>query len=237
MTEVTIRQFVWTLLSLFTLSFWINLSILIEWSTLVENNDAENLNRCNQQKNLCRYRYPIIRGPRDYSITAGPDWNTTAVGDDADSSVSCSCYFFGNIKWLLLSPHRFGRCRCDVECGRYGDCCADATDVYDIESRSSLTSHWTCLPMTTERDRYRSDQNVSFCYVPFTSTTAHLFRSYLFTLASFFFGGGEGTGRFHSSFPFRFSYSGPYKQTFVGAFCVNVREESRLPTISDSVSE
>jgi hypothetical protein len=102
MAEVTIRQFVWTMLSLFTLSFWINLSILIEWSTLVENNDAENVNRCNhQQKNLCRYRYPIIRGPRDFSITAGPDWNTTAVGDDADSSVSRSCYFSGNIKSLL----------------------------------------------------------------------------------------------------------------------------------------
>jgi hypothetical protein len=99
MAEVTIRQFVWTMLSLFTLSFWINLSILIEWSTLVENNDAENVNRCNhQQKNLCRYRYPIIQGPRDFSITAGPDWNTTAVGDDADSSVSRSCYFSGNIK-------------------------------------------------------------------------------------------------------------------------------------------
>jgi hypothetical protein len=87
MTEVTIRRLVWTMLSLFTLSFWINLSILIEWSTLVENNDAD-VNRCIQPKYLCRYRYPIVREPKDHSITAGPDWNTTAVGEDADSSVS-----------------------------------------------------------------------------------------------------------------------------------------------------
>lgn len=108
--------------------------------------------------------------------------------------ISFMLFLWQHINRSFLSPHRFGRCRCDVECGRYGDCCADAVDVYDIESRSSLTSQWTCLPMRTERDRYRSDQNVSFCYVPFTSTTAHLFRSYLFTLASFFWGGGGREG-------------------------------------------
>ena len=85
--QVTIRRLVRTILLLLTLSFWINLFILIEWSKLVENNNAD-VNRCNQ-KNLCRYRYPITREPKDYSsITAGPGWNTTAVGDDADSSVS-----------------------------------------------------------------------------------------------------------------------------------------------------
>ena len=88
MTEVTIRRLVWTMLSLFTLSFWINLSILIEWATLVDNNHVDVNSRCKQQTNLCRYRYPIIRGPKDYlDITAGPDWNTTAVGDDNDSLV------------------------------------------------------------------------------------------------------------------------------------------------------
>ena len=74
-----------------------------------------------------------------------------------------------NIKSFFCGFHlrRIGRCRCDVECGRYGDCCEDAAGVYDIEARSSLTSsQWTCLPLTTESDRrYRSDQNVSF-HVP-----------------------------------------------------------------------
>jgi hypothetical protein len=96
--------------------------------------------------------------------------------------------------------------------------------------------------MRTERDRYRSDQNVSFCYVPFTSITAHLFRSYLFTLAPFFLGGGGREGErervvFILPFPFGSLIQADVNKLFVEAFCVNVREESRLPTISDPVSE
>ena len=135
-----------------------------------------------------------------------------------------------NIKSFFCGFHlrRIGRCRCDVECGRYGDCCADAAGVYDIEARSSLTSsQWTCLPLTTESDRrYRSDQNVSF------RVHHHLFLFiYLFTLTR----GGKGVVFI---LPFRFSCtSGRCKQTFVDAiFCVNFFEESWLLALSDPVS-
>lgn len=87
---VLIRQLVWIILSLFTLSFWMNVSMLIEWSSLADNIGVE-VNRCDQQLNFCRYRYPLLLDPTDRSadgLLDGPDWNTTAVGDDSDSSVS-----------------------------------------------------------------------------------------------------------------------------------------------------
>lgn len=237
MTEVTIRQLVWTMLSLFTLSFWINLSILIEWATLmVENNNAD-VNRCSQQKDLCRHRYPIIGAiTKDYSITAaGPDWNTTAVGDDANSSVSRFSYTVPviiNIKTKLNSPQiwemplwRRMRTLRRLLCGRGGRVRYWGQKWSDIS-----------MDMFTDDDGEGSLQiwpECKFLLAVLTTHSAHLFLSYLFTLTSFLACGKDG---FHSSFAFRFSYTGRCKQTFVEASCVNVFEESRLLAISDPVS-
>lgn len=90
-----LRQLVWTILSLFVLSFWVNVSMLIEWSSLTDNIGIE-VNRCHQQMNLCRHRYPLLQDPTVHSagtMFTGPDWNTSAVGDDADSSVSTILLF------------------------------------------------------------------------------------------------------------------------------------------------
>jgi hypothetical protein len=59
----------------------------------------------------------------------------------------------------------------------------------------------------------------------------------------FFFGGGGGREGerervdFILPFPFGSLIQADVNKLFVEAFCVNVREESRLPTISDPVSE
>ena len=73
--------------------------------------------------------------------------------------LKCNANLFPIIT-VQFYAYRFGWCRCDRDCGIYGDCCMDAATMYDIGSK--LTSSWICLLMSTETDYYAADQNVSW---------------------------------------------------------------------------
>lgn len=150
-----LRQWVWT--SLFLSIHLILFYNSIKWTALADQMDL-NLTKCGSASLLCRYKYPL--DPDGQVLDNQPSWNTTAVDSTSVLIRIPDCKSFLNKLrndnyWNWIVCHRFSGCRCDAECGHYGDCCLDAAAVYS----SDVTSPWTCLPMTTEADP--SDQQVS----------------------------------------------------------------------------
>lgn len=107
-------------------------------------------------RSLCRFRYPLDDGKwTDVSklLAVQPleewEWNTTAVlqspTEKNESSVVVQSSKSKKKSSLILC--NMYSCRCDPDCGQYGDCCLDASYKYGLDDDDDRLGLWSCLPL------------------------------------------------------------------------------------------